>query len=367
MHVEEVPVEMRSHSTVLFDRGATKLGYPLKPLRRNTSGCRGCSRCNFVCPHGAKLSVDISYLPRAVAAGARIYSGCLVEKVETKNGRAVGVRGRILNGNESYTGAKFHVRARRVVLSCGALYTPILLRRSGLGGTSKQIGRNLTVHPGFRVFGRFDERVDSWKGSMQSAFTDKFEDEGITLISMVVPPAIMSATMKGVGPLHRKRSAAIPYIAMFGGMLHDDAGGAVRRGIGREPIVTYRMSKRDRARMPRVIRLLTETFLAAGAKEVYLPILGHEPVTPDKYRHLDLEHIHGRHFESGSQHPLGTCRMGVDAKRSVVDSTGQVWGVKELYVADGSIVPTSLGVNPQVSIMALATYVAWGLREQPYA
>src|SRR5690606_14842652 len=105
MRVEEVPVEMRSHSTVLFDRGATRLGYPLEPLRRNTSGCCGCSRCNFVCPQGAKMSVDLSYLPRAVAAGARVYSQCLVDAIDVEGDRAVGVRGRVLDGNEHTTGA----------------------------------------------------------------------------------------------------------------------------------------------------------------------------------------------------------------------------------------------------------------------
>jgi choline dehydrogenase-like flavoprotein len=170
-----------------------------------------------------------------------------------------------------------------------------------------------------------------------------------------------------VGPEHQARLRAVPNIAMFGAMLHDDAGGRVRTGIGREPVVTYRMSPRDRARMPRLIRVLAETFLAAGAREVYLPILGHAPVTPETFARVDFEHIHGRHFDSASQHPLGSCRMGASPNTSVVDADGQVWGVRELYVADGSIVPTSLGVNPQVSIMAMATRIAWRLRERAYA
>jgi choline dehydrogenase-like flavoprotein len=363
VHVEEVPRSMWSRSTTLFGEGATKLGYELKPMRRNTSGCEGLSRCNFGCPKGAKLSVDITYLPRAVAGGAEIHSDCLVERILTRGDRAVGVTGRLLaNGRPA---GRLTVHARRVVVAAGAYYSPLLLQASGVGRRSGQVGRHLTVHPSFRVTARFDEPIHGWRGSMQSAFSDAFESEGITLVSVFNPPGIVAVAMPGIGPEHVARAHSLPNLAVFGLLVHDKGGGRVRRLWGREPFVTYRMDREERGRVNRGLRLLAETFFAAGAREVFLPVLGSEPVTPDKLKSLDIEHVPGRRLECASQHPLGTCRMGASPEKSVVDPDGQAWDLKELYVADGSVVPTSLGVNPQLSIMTMATRIAWKMRERP--
>ncbi len=366
VHVEEVPVAMRSRSTHLFGEGLAAQGLALKPIRRNTLGCNGCGQCNFGCPCGAKMSVDVSYLPRALAGGARIVSDCLVQRVIVEGDRAVGVRGRLLDA-KGKRGATVEVRARRVVLSCGSIHTPLLLLRSGLGRASKHIGRNMTLHPGFRMLARFDEPVRGWAGALQSAWSDAWEHDRVTVVGLFVPPAVLAATMAGFGPRHAELAADIGNIAMMGALIHDDGGGRVRRGPGREPIVTYRMSKADRAAIPKLIQATGETFFAAGAKAVYPPILGLEPVDADGLRNLDVSRIPASRIECSSQHPLGTCRMGPEAGSSVVDPEGRVWGVKELYVADGSVVPTSLGVNPQLTIMTLATHLAWGMREHPLA
>jgi choline dehydrogenase-like flavoprotein len=127
--------------------------------------------------------------------------------------------------------------------------------------------------------------------------------------------------------------------------------------------MTYRMSRRDRASIPMLMRKMAKIFFAAGAKEVILPVLGLGPVTPDALDALDLEHVPGKMLECSSQHPLGTCRMGTSADHAVVDADGQAFDLRGLYVADGSVLPTSLGVNPQLSIMAMATRIAWKLRE----
>jgi choline dehydrogenase-like flavoprotein len=364
MHVEEVPVAMRSRSTTLFVDGARKLGFEMSAIRRNTRGCDGCGRCNFGCPHGAKQSVDVSYLPRARAKGARVYSDCLAEELLLNGERAVGVRGHFLDGPRARKTASFTVRARRVVVACGAYHSPLLLRRSGVGRRSEQVGRNLTLHPSFRVMARFDEPVRGWKGALQSAWSDRFHEDGITLTGLFVPPGVLAATMPGVGPAHADRARAVPHMAVFGGLIHDRGSGVVRRGLGREPIVTYRMAKQDRAAIPVLMRKMAEVFFAAGAREVFLPILGHHGVKPDDLATLDVSHVPASRLECASQHPLGTCRMGVSPYRAVVKPDGETWDVRDLYVVDGSVLPTSLGVNPQVSVMAVATKIAWGMREK---
>lgn len=358
IHVETVPEDMRSRSTELFAEGARARGVELAPIRRNTRGCEGSGRCNFGCPNRAKMSVDLSYLPRAVEAGAQVWSHALVERVVMKGRRAVGVRGRLLDGPEGRPGSRLTVHAPRVVIAAGAWHTPILLRRSGIGHP-RFVGEGMTLHPGFRVLGRFDEKVRGWQGALQSAYTDAYEREGITLMSLFVPTGVLGATMPGIGPAHMEKSAQIDHLAMFGGIIHDKGGGSVYRGFGREPFVTYRMAPEDRALIPRVLTLMAEVFFDAGAREVFLPVLGLRGLDADAFRSLDLSRVPGRRYECASQHPLGSARMGCSPLNSVVDPDGKVWDLDNVWVADGSVLPTSLGVNPQLSIMTVATRIAW--------
>mgnify|MGYP002146851266 CR=1 FL=1 len=379
-HVEVVPAELRSRSTMLYAEGARRLGYELVPNQRNTKDCCGCSRCNFGCPHQAKWSVDLTYLPRALAAGAEIFSDTAVERVLTYGEQAVGVRGRLLDAH-GHRRRCFEVRAGRVVLACGGMHTPGLLFDSELDEGLPALGQGVTLHPSFRVMARFDQPVHGWRGALQSAHSHAFSHERITLMSVFVPAGVLAATLPGIGPLHARRAAAVPHLAVFGGMVHDDAGGRVHSrsallGLGgllarREPLVTYSLSERDRRAVSRLLRVLGETFFAAGAREVILPVLGGVPgareggITADQLRALDLDRIPARRLECASQHPLGSCRMGTAAEHSAVDPSGQLWGLRELFIVDGSILPSSLGVNPQISVMAMATRLAWQLRERP--
>jgi choline dehydrogenase-like flavoprotein len=255
---------------------------------------------------------------------------------------------------------------------------------SGFGDGLPALGRNLTLHPSVRIMARFDERVDGWRGALQSAHSEAFKHERLTLMSVFVPPGVLAATLPGVGLEHARRADLAPYMAVFGGMVHDDAGGRVHaatslRGllgqlISREPTLTYEMSRRDRAAMSRLLRVLGETFLAAGAREIFLPILGglqrfgvrtgpYGGLDADALRRFDLDRVPARLLECASQHPLGTCRMGTSRDHAVVNDRGQVFGLRELYVVDSSALPTSLGVNPQVSVMAMATRMAWRMRD----
>ncbi len=357
VHVEEVPANMRSRGTELFGEGFSKIAAPLKPMRRNTRGCHGCGRCNFGCAHKAKLSVDIAYLPRALAAGARLYTGCLVGKVEFSGTRATGVSGRILDFDTQRPSRPFSVRAKRVVLAAGAMFNPLILAKSGF--KNPVLGKHLSLHPSFRVIARFDEPVRGWEGAMQSAYGDFYEKtDGMLFNSVSVPTGVLAATMPGFGTAHGKLRNQLDHLAIFGGMLHDDATGTVRPGLGREPIMTYRSSPRDRARIPVLLRRMASFWFEAGAKEIFLPVFGVPGQTADSLKNFPLEEVHGRQMECSSQHPLGTCQMGVDPQRSVVDDHGRVWGTQGLYLGCGSVMPSSLGVNPQLAIMTMARRTA---------
>ena len=139
----------------------------------------------------------------------------------------------------------------------------------------------------------------------------------------------------------------------------------VRRGLGREPIVTYRLAPQDRVATARGLAEASQTFVAAGAQELILPVVGLEPLSRDAAYAFDFDRLGARHLECTSQHPLGTCRISQDAARGVVSQDHETWEVQELFVLEGSVVPSSLGVNPQLTIMALANRAAQNLVERP--
>jgi choline dehydrogenase-like flavoprotein len=272
------------------------------------------------------------------------------------------VSGRVLDRDTYSPGPKLTVRAKQVVLAAGAMFNPMILKRSGLKRT--EIGSHLSLHPSFRVMARFDEPVRGWEGALQSAYGDQYEkSDGMLFNSVFVPNGVLAATLPGFGPAHAKLRAQVAHLGIFGGMLHDDAMGRVRSGFGREPVMTYRMSPRDRRRIPVLLRRMGEIWFAAGAKEIFLPVFGAPGQTPDSFRNFDLESVPGRKIECSSQHPLGTCAMGKDEKTSVVNDRGQVWGTQGLFVACGSIMPSSLGVNPQLAIMTMALRLSTLLAE----
>lgn len=362
LHVSTVPDEMRSHSTELFGAGAVRMGYRLKAMRRNTVGCKGSSRCNFGCPHAAKLSVDLTYLVRARQHGALVVSDCQVTRLRIEGDRVAGVEGRLLDENGERRG-RVRVRARRVVLAASALSTPLLLQGAGIGRWKGQVGRHLTLHPAARVAAIFDHDVSGWKGAMQSAYADAFQAEGITLNSIFPPPNVVAAMFPGVGAELSAYTSQMRNVATFGMMVHDEGGGRVWRLPGGKGLYTYRMAPRDKARMIRGVRLLAETFFAAGAREVLLPVFGARPIRSVEELAFLEAGLPARQFECVTFHPLGTARMGRDPGTSVVNETGETWDVRDLYVVDGSVFPTSIGVNSQLPIMAVATRLSWGIAE----
>jgi choline dehydrogenase-like flavoprotein len=362
LHIAEVPPPLRSRSTELFVEGADRLGIPMMPTRRNTKGCEGRARCNFGCPIGAKLSVDVGYLPAARARGARVYADALVDDIRTDGRRAAGVSGRLLGGRDGRPGAKFRVDAKVVVVAAGTVHTPLLLARAGIGDRAL-LGRHVTLHPAFRVAAIFDEEVRGWDGALQSVYSDHFLDDGITLVGVYSAVNVLAAAFPGVGREHLDYVRKLRSAAIFGGMIHDHGGGRVRphlsRALGREPLVTYEMAAEDRRRLVRGVGIVAEIAFAAGAREVLLPWFG----VPSFRRVEDLRAAIANpppaaRMECMSFHPLGSARMGVNDRLGIVRTTGESFALEGLYVADGSVLPTSIGVNSQLPVMAVATKIA---------
>ena len=355
--VEETPKKLRSESTKLFQKGADALGYSTRPIKRNMVGCKGCSQCNFYCPHGAKKSVDTQFIPRSREAGARYYTECKATRIYTALGKVQHVEARF-RGVDGKT-HRLRVRCKVLVLAAGTLYTPALLLASGIRGASKMVGENLSIHPSFRAYAEFDHDVYGWRGALQSVEMNQFVDEGLTFNAIFVPPSFTSGGLPNFGAENRRMVSEMKRLAMFGGMVEDESTGRVRALPGGDPLITYRLPVRVKDEMVRCSKILAEVFFAAGARRVFTSMHSVPPLTGmDDVRAVNPAHVRGRDFESVAFHPLGTCRMGADPRDSVVDEGGRLWDLPNLYIADGSVVPTSIRVNSQMTVMAMSKWVS---------
>jgi hypothetical protein len=236
----------------------------------------------------------------------------------------------------------------------------VLLRKSGVD--SEHVGRHLTLHPTFRIGALFDEEVKGWDGSHQSVFCDDLVDRKLMFVGVFPPVNFLAAAFPGVGREHKRLVAKMPHLAFFGGMIHDEGGGQVRRWMSREPLVVYRMDKEDKKHLLDGMRICAQMAFEAGAREVMLPIFG----MPTVKKKSDLDFLsegklHASRIECTAFHPLGSAKMSSVPERGVVKPTGETWSVENLFVCDGSILPTSIGVNSQVPIMSVAMMLARGI------
>ena len=281
-------------------------------------------------------------------------TGLRIEKVLTERDAAVGV-----SGVTTASGRKVTVRAKVVVLACGTLNTPALLERSGLCGTSGQLGRNLSIHPASAGMGVFDEDIDASRTVPQGYAIDAFKHEGLYFEGAQVPLDITAASLSGSGPSFVSLMEQFNRSFMFGFMVKDTSRGRVTGGALGEPSLRYSVNEHDRALLQRGFSILSRVYFAAGAKEVRLPVLGFDRLRNlDDVAKLERATVPARHMDLTAYHPLGTARMGVAPLSSVVDETNEAHDVHHLFISDGSAVPSSLGVNPQLTLMAMSLRAA---------
>ncbi|MBP7736056.1 MAG: GMC family oxidoreductase [Spirochaetes bacterium] len=367
VNVTDLPWDLLGNNAKIVKRGCDKLGYTCRPLRHNVKECRGCGPCQFGCQENSKQSVNVTYIPKAEAAGARIYANCRAEGVIINNGVAEGVEASVVDPK---TGRRLYgctVKARAVVVSCGAMITPSFLKWSGL--TNRHIGRHLQIHPAGRVVALMNEEVRGWQGVSQGAYIKDFEDEGIMMEGVMVHPSLLLAALPGVGFSHKDMAVRYNNLAVFGVMVHDEGEGRVLKGFSprrnRGIMASYMITRTDADKLKRAIAYLAKIFFAAGALRVYTAIskMPYLDSVEDADRLLKLR-VRPNQIETMAFHPLGSCRMASGPKQGAVDGCGESFEVKNLFVADGSAVPTSLGVNPQITIMALSNYVADGIAKR---
>jgi choline dehydrogenase-like flavoprotein len=337
----------------LLKVGAERLGWAVVDNRRAQVHCGGCNACVLGCPTGAKQSTLVSYLPRAVAFGTTVVCDCRVERVLFDGKQARGVRA------VGPDGGRIVVRAPVVVLAAGALHTPVLLHRSGFRSPSGQLGRNLAVHPGANVAALFDDPVEGWKGVHQAYQVREFE--GVLMAAVNLPPGLVAGGLR----LDRHELGAV--MARYdriltAGVLVDDTSTGRVFAVGGRPVVRYDLSPGDARRLIVAVADLCRLLFSAGATRIHLPVAGMAALesADDGQRLLDAPIAPGR-LAVSTVHLMGTARMGGDPTRTVCDSRGRLHDAAGLFIADAGLLPTPLGVNPQETVMALATRVAEGL------
>ncbi len=353
LEVTEAAPEHLGGPARVVARGAAALGLSHQPLRRNAPACDGQGVCCFGCPTGAKRSTDVSYVPAALERGAQLVTAAHVLTVDVVAGRARGVTARLGSGRT------LKVRAEAVVVAGGALLTPGLLERSGVARSSGWLGRNLSIHPASKVAALFDEVIDMSRGIPQSYAIDEFHREGLMFEGGSTPLEVTAAAVPWVGPRFTEVMERYRHLAQFGFMIQDHSRGRVRPGPRSTPIIFYDQSPRDTALMKKGIVVLSEVFLKAGAERVLPFVAGCDEIrTESDLDRLRALEVAPGDFEVTAFHPLGTCRMGTDPRRSCIGPDQQVHDTDSLYVCDGSAIPSSLAVNPQMTIMALALRTA---------
>jgi hypothetical protein len=239
------------------------------------------------------------------------------------------------------------------------MMTPLLLRRSGACKNSRMLGKNLSIHPASKVLGLFDEPVEQWNGIPQSYAIDHFADDGLLFEGASVPYELAATTIPWTGARFMEMMERFPYLATFGFMIEDTSRGEVREGPNGSPLMFYSLNAHDTAHMQRGMEILCEVYQAAGARRVLPFAMGHDDVsTKDALDRLRNSRLKAGDFDVTAFHPLGTCRVGADPRSSCVGPDHEAHDVGGLYVTDGSAVPSALGRNPQMTIMAMALRAA---------
>ena len=355
-------------------RGCEALRWRGAVQRHNRGDCPTCgAQCLFGCPVSktaegdsrgtGKQSMAVTYIPLALAAGAKLYSDCVAEKIHVEKDRVVGVSAQLPLD-------RLRVHSDVVVLAAGAINSPQLWLKSRLPNTNQRVGKNLHLHPAAFVGGVFNETIDGHRGIPQSYYIDQFLDlrcspeSGYLLMPAFGSQMIVAASLPDFGENHRAFMERYRHIAALLVLLHDRTTGQVSVNYTGSPNIAYRLSRSDRKVLVEGIINAARLLFAAGATEILMPYTQHVPIKTE----ADLEIIRQRGIVPNdimlaSSHPQGTLRMGENPNRSVVNLSGESHAVNGLFVADASLFPTSVGIPPTLTIAALATYVARQITE----
>lgn len=362
LHIAPNAPHENSPGARLLKQGIENLGLPPGNAKRNIRECAMTGFCFAGCVSDRKQSMLVTYLPWAVAHGATLYADTRVTRILAEGDRACGVEAEVVDRESGEVKSRVTVRAPIVVVAAGPIQTPLLLQKSGLANSSGQVGKNFACHPTLSITGMFDEEVDNFHGATHSLYMDRYtmpEEGGYLLLDAIQDPVEASFQAEpGTGEPYMAYMTRYRNSVRLITLIHDKNVGEVSWKDGAKEI-SYVVDDDDFDIMKAGLKTNARVLFAAGARQLFIPST--QRLTIDDESQIDavidsLVNEPAR-YRYTSFHPQGTCRMGADPASSVVSPNGESHDVKNLYVADASLLPTSIGYNPSETVYALAHYI----------
>ena len=365
LSVSEIPAAQQNANNQVLARGSAALGFRGGPLRHNRIGCRESGFCELGCAYDAKQNVTKVLLPAALSANAQtvVMSDVRATRVVHHAGAVTGVTGTALDPSGRPI-ANVTLKAKVVVLAASAVGSAALALASDLPDPHERLGRGLRLHPGAAVAGFFDQRIDGVYGIPQSyectELLDFAEKSGrrVWITTAFAHPIGAAASLPGFGAAHMTLLRRYAHMAVLTAMVHDETEGRITLEQG-DPKLHYAIGRGDREQLTRGLRASAQILFAAGAREVVLATIPSLRLTrPADADRITADIVGPHKLPLLSVHPMGTLALGDDPKKSVVKSTGEHHAIRGLFVLDGSLFPTSIGVPPQISIYAFSRHLA---------
>ncbi|RLB41575.1 MAG: hypothetical protein DRH30_06550, partial [Deltaproteobacteria bacterium] len=368
LRVTAVPREQWNRHNLLLEKACSELGWKGGGLSHNRSGCLGSGFCEVGCRYNAKNNAFKVLLPRLLAAGGEVLSNCVAVRVVHEGGAARGVEAVAIDPVTRQVVGEVEITAKRVCLSASATGTAALLLRSDVRDPSGETGNTLRIHPAVIAAGDFEEPVKAWEGIPQTyectefLELDKPDGHRVWVLPAFAHPVGTATMIPGHGATHRALMERYAHLGVLTAMIHDLTPGKVRPKGKLGLSIEYWPDEADRAELSLGLWASAKALFAAGAKRVLIPLRVPRVLEPGD----DLEWLKTMPIEKGeldvvAVHPMSSVPMGDDPRRAPVGSDGKHHHLQNLWVADGSLFPSSIGVPPQLSIYAMGLHVGRSL------
>lgn len=372
--VRRVPDDAVNRNNQKFAAAARQLGWSAPRIERAERGCVGSGFCELGCSYGAK-GLNDSYLPFGIERGLEIYADCRALPLTFVDDEVREVTAEVIDRETGQVRHQIHVDAQIVVVACGGLGSPALLLKSGLGGP---VGEKLYWNPHIAIYCLYDEPIYSYAGVPCAHHLDEFRlvrthtdgsygEGGYTALCGFAPPGSFAASSTGWGDALQTRLDSYHKLGGAISVIDDEEPGKVSLDEKGNRQIDVWFGPKDKQKVRDYCKKMATLFLAAGAKEVYLPDSdGTTLRSRNDLPAIDALSLDPQTVMVSSAHMMGTCAMGEDQERSVVDSYGRSHQILNLFVADASVLPTSVSVDPSWTIMAIASrtaeYIAYNWR-----
>ena len=363
--------EKLNENNRLFVEGCERAGLRAQQFPINVKGCQGSSLCNLGCPNLAKQGTDRVQLPAAERAGVQVVARAEVLRI---GNRRLTVRVTEPEPGEKgqpseWAPGEYILKAAIVIVAGGSIGSSALLLRSQLAAQLPQLGLGFTCHPAHILVGEHPHQITNFVGHPKSFFMDRALEEGYVLETCMYFPFVTAKNLTGFGPDHSRLMSAFPRLQMILVLAIDKAvpGNRITVDAAGKAVVHYKYTPEVVRSLVAATRTSAKVFFAAGARRVHAPSARPPLLDAEDAGCVD-ELIQERHFLPGrisvsAAHLMGGCGMGSSRENSVTDSWGRVHGIPWLRVADSSLFPDSLEINPYLTVMALADRAAEKVRE----